>query len=238
MQGESNGHSQHVASTLAVSVLLVERTAFYRQLLREALEIAGVVAVYEARDLAEAVEIYLLRKPDLVVLDGSGSEGVATARAVSARFESPRMVAIEVSANGLEVYALAAAGVRGFVTSEGSVESLVLAIEAVVSGSAACPAQIASVLFSQLASCAPVAVPEPERLLTPRELEVLELMGGGMPNKQIALQLSIELATVKNHVHHILKKLGLSNRAEVGAWARRNARIPVPRERELTRAIS
>ena len=65
--------------------------------------------------------------------------------------------------------------------------------------------------------------------LTRREREILELLSTGLSNKQIALQLSIELSTAKNHVHNILEKLGLHHRADAAAfvadpysWAQRN----------------
>lgn len=208
------------------SALVVGGSRLFRELLGRVLNEAGIATVLGTADAAEGIECFLRCSPDVVLLDGSSEAGVATARALSARSESPCMIAVEVRPNGIEVFALAAAGVRGFVTSDCSVADLVHAIAAVAGGSAACPPQVASALLTQVASNGPVAVPEPERLLTRRELDVLELMRHGLANKQIARALSIELPTVKNHVHHILTKLDLSNRAEVGAWARRHPRLP------------
>jgi two-component system, NarL family, nitrate/nitrite response regulator NarL len=54
--------------------------------------------------------------------------------------------------------------------------------------------------------------------LTPREIEVLELIGEGLTNQQIAERLVIEIGTVKNHVHSILEKLNVSNRGEAAAY--------------------
>jgi len=71
-------------------------------------------------------------------------------------------------------------------------------------------------------------------LLTPREREILELIDGGLMNKEIAKALSIELTTVKNHVHHILEKLGVSRRAalprKVRKLGHRSASIPRGRD--------
>jgi two-component system nitrate/nitrite response regulator NarL len=58
------------------------------------------------------------------------------------------------------------------------------------------------------------------RALTPRELEIVSLISGGLSNKEIARSLQIELATVKNHVHNILEKLGVARRTEAAAAAR------------------
>jgi two-component system nitrate/nitrite response regulator NarL len=57
--------------------------------------------------------------------------------------------------------------------------------------------------------------------LTPREREILELIDSGLMNKEIASALSIELTTVKNHVHHILEKLGVTHRAAAAAKVRK-----------------
>ena len=58
-------------------------------------------------------------------------------------------------------------------------------------------------------------------LLTPRQREILELIDSGLMNKEIARALSIELTTVKNHVHHILEKLGVTHRAAAAAKVRK-----------------
>jgi DNA-binding NarL/FixJ family response regulator len=61
--------------------------------------------------------------------------------------------------------------------------------------------------------------------LTARELEVLVLLDDGLSNQQIARRLCIELATVKNHVHHILEKLQVERRGEAGAYLRRHPQL-------------
>ncbi len=58
-----------------------------------------------------------------------------------------------------------------------------------------------------------------EARLTPRELQVLELIAAGKPNKEIALELSIRLKTVETHITRTFQKLGVRNRAEAVAWA-------------------
>jgi two-component system nitrate/nitrite response regulator NarL len=76
-------------------------------------------------------------------------------------------------------------------------------------------------LIRRLASLARSGQPaSPIGPLTTREREILELIDEGFSNKQIAQRLRIELPTVKNHVHHILVKLGVNRRAEAAALAR------------------
>jgi DNA-binding NarL/FixJ family response regulator len=81
-----------------------------------------------------------------------------------------------------------------------------------------------------LAAQAQSADPGPVDELTARELEILELVDAGLSNKEIAAHLAIEVATVKNHVHHILEKLGVHRRAEAVAVMRRSR---VPRVHDL-----
>jgi non-specific serine/threonine protein kinase len=59
--------------------------------------------------------------------------------------------------------------------------------------------------------------------LTERELEVVHLIAGGLSNKQIAAELTVEPSTVETHVHHILSKLGLTSRVEIATWWVRRA---------------
>ncbi len=62
--------------------------------------------------------------------------------------------------------------------------------------------------------------------LTPREIEVLHLVAAGLPNKQVARKLGLSLATVRNHVHNILVKLGVHSKLEAVSLAFRNGWIP------------
>ena len=106
-------------------------------------------------------------------------------------------------------------------TSDASVAELVAAIESVARGESLCTPSVAAALMRRLASLARSwADADPIEPLTRREREILELIDEGLSNKQIAQRLRIELPTVKNHVHHILGKLGVHRRAEAAALAR------------------
>ena len=61
-------------------------------------------------------------------------------------------------------------------------------------------------------------LPHDPRDLTPRELEVCALLADRTPTKKIAASLVIELSTVKNHIYHVMQKLGVENRLQAGAW--------------------
>jgi DNA-binding NarL/FixJ family response regulator len=202
-------------------VLVVRQGALARELVSAALAQAGVRVVATAAGAVDGVERYRHSLPDVVLVDASEIEAVAAVRALSA-CDSPRVVAFDLPDDEeTRMLALAEAGVQGFVLAEDSLDGLLDAAAAVAAGRVACPPQVAAVLLGRVVA-AGHAAPLPHPLLTSRELDVVALISRGLSNKEIARELRIELPTVKNHVHHILKKLGLTTRAEAAAWARRS----------------
>jgi two-component system response regulator DevR len=109
-------------------------------------------------------------------------------------------------------------GALGYVLQEASAVEVVNAIRAVAQGQAVCPSHYARVLFD---CCASQSAPRPSSRtcaqfgLTRREQQLLPLIVTGMTNKEIANQLYLSEQTVKNHVHRILRKVGVGNRLSV-----------------------
>ena len=112
------------------------------------------------------------------------------------------------------VIALAQVGVMGFVEGEACLEELVAAIRSAAREEAALPPRVGTALLHHVSS--PGSEPPLEGIaaLTLREREVIRLVAAGLSNKEIGAWLSIELGTVKNHVHNILKKLQVNGRSE------------------------
>ncbi|MCA1553297.1 MAG: response regulator transcription factor, partial [Chloroflexi bacterium] len=119
------------------------------------------------------------------------------------------------------------AGVSGYVLKDDSVDKMLMTIHAVSSGEAVISPGIAAALMARLAELvelAKAANNEPTMMshalpdLTPREREVLDLIALGLSNSEIADRLTLELGTVKNHVHHILEKLNVSSRQDAVAY--------------------
>ena len=115
------------------------------------------------------------------------------------------------------------AGATGYVLKDDSFEDLIETVRAARDGKVFVSPQIAAALMERLSNLARLfsdvenSVTDPTDL-TSRELEVLELIGRGRTNQQIAEELVIELGTVKNHVHNILDKLNVSSRGEAAAY--------------------
>lgn len=116
-----------------------------------------------------------------------------------------------------------AAGASGYVLQEVSTEQLLSHIRAAHDDKAIISPEMAAALMQQISELAQISSqadidPSAYSELTPREKEVLELIGEGYSNQQIADELFIEVGTVKNHVHNILKKLDVSSRHEAAAF--------------------
>jgi DNA-binding NarL/FixJ family response regulator len=116
-----------------------------------------------------------------------------------------------------------AAGAAGYVLQEVSTERLLDHIRAAYDGKAIIAPDIAAAMMSHIKELAQISTqtdidPSAYAELTPREQEVLELIGEDCSNQEIADRLFIEVGTVKNHVHNILKKLDVSSRHEAAAF--------------------
>jgi DNA-binding NarL/FixJ family response regulator len=130
--------------------------------------------------------------------------------------------------NEEEILACAEAGVAGFVPRDASVEGLKSVLQAATEGHVLCSPRVTAVIVRRVAGLANSRFPDAGQFsLTRRESEIVGLIDAGLSNKEIAAQLNIETATVKNHVHSLLEKLRVRRRAEAAAIVR-IGRLPRP----------
>jgi DNA-binding NarL/FixJ family response regulator len=182
----------------------------------------GIEIVGTAADWPEARERLRTLRPAVVLLDLGLPEGFEAVRELTRIAPETRVVALGVREADADVVAWAEAGVAGYVTRDGTIDDCVASVEAVARGELACSPRIAATLLRRvtlLAGAEPPPEPHPPAL-TPREREIAELINDGLSNKQIAARLSIEVPTVKNHVHNILEKLRVTRRGEAAARIR------------------
>ena len=139
-----------------------------------------------------------------------------------------KIVALAVPESVEELILLVEAGVLGYVTREESLDEVVAAITSVVLDQTVGSPKLRTLLIKRVrALAAEYRPPRAGETLTARERQVLDLVARGLTNKRIAAELQIEPATVKNHVHNILHKLGVASRAGAVAEARRSLhRLP------------
>jgi DNA-binding NarL/FixJ family response regulator len=146
------------------------------------------------------------------------------AHKVMALFPDAKIVALAVPENEDNIVECAEVGIAGYVAREASLDELIDTVIGAKKGEFCCPPKIAAHIFKKFHDIAcgacnlnrPPASREPGNLLTgltKREQQIFNLMACGLSNKLISRDLNIEVSTVKNHVHNILVKLDVKNRA-------------------------
>ncbi len=205
-----------------VRVLLADDHAVVREGLRTFLSLQdGVEVVGEAADGAAALREAKACRPDVVLMDlvMPGLGGVEAMRELRRRVPAARVVILTSYADDERILPALRAGAAGYLLKNVQPRELVRAIRAADAGEAIIDPSVAARLVEALAG--EEAAPAPD--LTPREREVLQLVGRGLANKRIALELGISEKTVKNHVSRLLAKLGVSDRTQAALYA---ARLP------------
>jgi two-component system, NarL family, nitrate/nitrite response regulator NarL len=209
-----------------IDILIVAKVRLFREGLAVALgKAADLRVVAVAARSTQIREAFAEREHAVILLDLSGSDDAREARALLAVDPRARIVAIGVTDREADIVACAEAGVAGFVTQESSISELTRMIECVARDELPCSPRVAAVLNRRVATLATERRKTglAESRLSRRELEVARLIDQGLSNREIARRLSIEIGTVKNHVHSVLDKLGVRSRADAAAWLRRQS---------------
>jgi two-component system nitrate/nitrite response regulator NarL len=204
------------------TVLIVSEVRIYREGLAELLSHQPTLRVVGTADgttdgLVKAYEL----EPMVAVLDHAAADALSFSGLLSQVRPDTRVVALGIPETDEAVLAYAEAGIAGYVSRDGSVHDLVAAIESAVKGELRCSPRLAGTILRRLAWRAAVGSEvSPPSSLTSRETEIVSLIDQGLSNKEIAVRLGIEVATVKNHVHNLLDKLRIHRRAEAAARLR------------------
>jgi two-component system nitrate/nitrite response regulator NarL len=205
-----------------LSVLIVSEVRLYREglaelLAREPTLCVSGIAAHTVEALTRACET----DPAVVLLDHAAADSLSFSRALTQLRPEVHVVALGLPDGDEAVLAFAEAGISGYVAREGSVKDVVAAIESAARGELRCTPQLAGTILRRLAWRAAVGADvTPQSALTCRETEIVRLIDQGLSNKEIAVRLGIEVATVKNHVHNLLEKLRVHRRAEAAARLR------------------
>jgi two-component system, NarL family, nitrate/nitrite response regulator NarL len=217
------GHEpeREVRAAVAATVRL------YREGIASRLErCPGVRVVAVAADARETLAAAALA-PDVVLLDVSMPDALALVREIGRTRPEVKVVAFAVDdAHEEVILACVEAGVAGWVGRDGTLEDVLDAVVRAAHGELLCSARMAALLSRRVAALVASrgSAPAPGQL-TPRESEIGALLSRGLSNKHIARTLSLQLATVKNHVHKILEKLNVRTRGEAAALLRGSATV-------------
>jgi DNA-binding NarL/FixJ family response regulator len=165
-------------------------------------------------------------KPHVLLLDVGLRDQDSLRVAATLKQENPdaRIIMMDVLPVNEEIMEFVNAGVSGFVLKDATFDEFVGTIRSVAAGQKVLPPLMTESLFSQIAREADgqerAHVLEDVRM-TPREREVIELIGEGLSNKEIAQRLNIATHTVKSHVRNVMEKLALHTRLQIAAYSHR-----------------
>jgi DNA-binding NarL/FixJ family response regulator len=177
----------------------------------------------EAGTVAEAISLSQELKPDLILMDYGLPDGTGldATRAILGENPDINIVFLTVHEADDDLFAAIRYGAKGYLLKNIAVGKMVDALRGMARGEAPLSRKMTSQVLTEFAR---TQSPEgddmlSEHLLTPRELEVLAEICTGSSNKEIGDKLFISPNTVKNHIHNMLEKLGLSNRHELANYA-------------------
>jgi len=201
-----------------IRVLIADDHAVVRQGLRTFLDLQEDIEVIgEAGDGEEALALVEQLAPDVVLIDlvMPRVDGIEALRRLRERAPAVRAIVLSSFVDDDRLFPAVRAGAAGYLLKDVQPQELVEAIRTVHGGGALLHPQVAARLLQDMA----------EDPLTPREHEVLALIGRGMPNKLIARELSLSEKTVKAHVSSILAKLGVTDRTQAALYAVREGLV-------------
>jgi DNA-binding NarL/FixJ family response regulator len=184
----------------------------------------GFQVLAASADANEALQKVREAKPDVVLLDFGLEDHDSLSLTATVHGEVPqaRVIVMGLLPIQEDVANFVRAGASGFIMKDASFEELFSTIRTVAAGGEVLPRALTNSLFSQIARNVPggakAKVMEAVKL-TARERQVIDLLGEGLSNKEIAIRLHIAVHTVKSHVHNILEKLALHTRLEVAAFS-------------------
>ncbi|MEP7351672.1 MAG: response regulator transcription factor [Acidobacteriota bacterium] len=206
-----------------IRILLADDHTVMRRGLRALLERQdGFAVVAEAADGREAVDTAAATSPDVVVMDVGmpNLNGIEAARRITEKRPETAVVILSMHADESYVLRALKSGARGYLLKDSPEGDLINAIRAVHRGKAFFSPEISKLLAEDyMRQMKQRGVEDSYELLTPREREILQMLGEGKSNKDVATKLSLSLYTVETHRGNILEKLNLHSTAEMILYA-------------------
>jgi two-component system, NarL family, nitrate/nitrite response regulator NarL len=212
---------------MTLRVLVVSDVRVVQEGVRSVLAQCDGVEVVSTVDMLHAREHSERWQPDVVLFDAERTDSVEFVSALVASSPPARVVAFGVKETDEQILALAAAGTAGYIRDSAAGGDVVRMLERVMCDELPCSAHTAASLYRHVAMLSRGTQPESRAgchswtlPLSRREVQIAHLIDCGLTNKQIARELGIETATVKNHVHNLCEKLKVHRRGEATARIR------------------
>jgi len=208
------------------NVLIVIESRFMGDIFTEILEEEPDISVVGcASDKIEALKLIRERKIDvaLVSVQLSNESALELTRTIVDIAPTIKVLVLGLTDNKHHVLKYVEAGAAGYILQDSSVSDLVEAVHLAQRGEAQVSTKVAAAILERLSKMTRVfsrvdTFVLDDSKLTQRELEVLGFVSQGLTNQEIASQLVVEVGTVKNHVHSIIKKLNVNNREEAATY--------------------
>ena len=211
---------------MTIKILIADEHEVVRAGLKSLLAGSEIKIVAEATGGDAAVRLAMKHRPDVVLMDIRMPDGDGLAALSRIKLERPEMAVLMFSAfdNPTYVARAVALGANGYVLKGASKEKLIEAVRKAAKGENVWTRDELRRVTGALAT--PRATSDIEVPLTQRESEVLRQLALGLTNKEIAQALKISYETVKEHVQHILRKIGVTDRTQAAVWAVRRGVVP------------
>jgi two-component system, NarL family, nitrate/nitrite response regulator NarL len=204
-------------------IVILSAVRFLRESLSEILgRDPGIAVLGHYAALDNALDNTLRRSANFFLLDAAFDGGTSAVRQIREVAPEVSVVVLAVVEARENVVTWAEAGVAGYIPSSAALTELATLLRDISNGKQACSDHVAAALLRRIArDAADKEAPVSPSPLTPRELQILELIDEGLSNKEIARRLVISLGTTKSHVHSLLGKLNVPRRGQAAALMRR-----------------
>jgi len=213
-----------MAPSKSTTVAIIDDNRLVREALTSMLnKLEGMRAV--AFPVADS-EPLIAEKPDVLLLDVGlrDQDSLRVAASLMKELPDAKIIVMDLIPVNEEIVEFVNAGVCGFVLKDATFDEFVATIRSVAAGEKVLPPRMTETLFSQIAMQAEGRGSEhvlDDVRMTRREREVIDLIGEGLSNKEIAQRLNIATHTVKSHVRNVMEKLALHTRLQIAAYSHR-----------------
>lgn len=205
----------------AIRVSIISDVCFLRESLAEILPRKGAVSITGLfADLRSALPYIANKQPDIILLDAGLPNGSTAVGQIRGAVPQVPVIVIGLADAPSQIIAWAEVGASGYIPRTARISDIVPLLDAILEGKQICSGSLAIGVLRWLFNCRPPNGRShnvnSRQKLTQREAQIAQMITAGMSDKEIARCLDIGLATAKTHVHHILAKLNLQRRGQVG----------------------
>jgi DNA-binding NarL/FixJ family response regulator len=209
------------------TVLLVDDHRLVRAGLRMLLESTpDLQVIAEAANGLDAIRLAAVHDPDLVLMDlrMPGLDGVEATKQITAAHPTSKVLVLTTFGDDDHLFPALAAGAAGYLVKDIEPDDLIAAIRRTIDGDILFSPNVLRRLVDRALTAAPSAGDSPVTVdLTPREREVLDLVGDGCSNQEISNGLHLSVTTVKKHIANLMDKTGCDNRVRLAMFAVRSS---------------